>query len=218
MVKAKKDGDETYESISSFFMANCKCEKSPNEYYQWNCSRRSCKTCKDCKPAELKCQTSNEIVSVDQFEVVTKEYLKFNKKTKEVEKKSTKLTDRVSSQMTYKDLYKVSVKTTLHISIMFTMTTITGQLFFQLQPNMEKYHIQTILRICLDYIRKRLSRVTSIKPLIHYIALLSMLIPKIDHWSHHSVTYTIYLTTCSMTLLSLVLQLKVASLKMICQK
>ena len=106
MVKAKKDGDETHESISSFFMANCKCEKSPNGYYQWNCSRRSCKTCKDCKPAELKCQTSNEIVSVDQFEVVTKEYLKFNKKTEEVEKKSTKLTDRVSSQMTYKDLYK----------------------------------------------------------------------------------------------------------------
>ena len=87
-------------------MANCKCEKSPNGYYQWNCSRRSCKTFKDCKPAELKCQTSNEIVSVDQFEVVTKEYLKFNKKTKEVEKKSTKLTDHVSSQMTYKYLYK----------------------------------------------------------------------------------------------------------------
>ena len=80
--------------------------KSPNGYCQWNCSRRSCKTCKDCKPAELKCQTSNEIVSVDQFEVVTKEYLKFNKKTKEMEKKRAKLTDHVSSQMTYKDLYK----------------------------------------------------------------------------------------------------------------
>lgn len=51
-------------------------------------------------PAKLKCPSSDDIVTVDQFEVVTREYLKYNKKTKEVETKTTKLTDRVSYQMT----------------------------------------------------------------------------------------------------------------------
>ena len=51
-------------------------------------------------------QSSYDTVTVDQFEVVTREYLKYNKKTKEVETKTTKLADHVSSQMTYQELYK----------------------------------------------------------------------------------------------------------------
>ena len=37
MVKAKKDGDDTFESLSSFFMYECSCPKDPNGYYQWSC-------------------------------------------------------------------------------------------------------------------------------------------------------------------------------------
>ena len=68
--------------------------------------KRLCKSCKDAMPDKLKCQSSYDTVTVDQFEVVTREYLKYNKKTKEVETKTTKLADHVSSQMTYQELYK----------------------------------------------------------------------------------------------------------------
>ena len=53
----------------------------------------------------LKCHSSNEILSVDQFEVVEREYKTPNLTTNEVETKTTKITDRVTNQMTCKDLY-----------------------------------------------------------------------------------------------------------------
>ena len=40
-------------------------------------------------PAKLKCQSS-DIVTVNQFEVATREYLKYNKKTEEVKTKTIK--------------------------------------------------------------------------------------------------------------------------------
>ena len=61
---------------------NCTYSKSPNGFYHWNCSRRTCKECKDIKTAQLKYLTSKEKVSVDQFQTVEKKYLKFNKQTK----------------------------------------------------------------------------------------------------------------------------------------
>ena len=111
MSRAKKAKDEAFVSISDFFMVDYKCQRSFNGYYQWKCSKRSCKFCKDAMPAKLKCPSSDDIVTVDQFEVVTREYLKYNKKTKEVETKTTKLTDRVSYQMTYRKPYKNLVST-----------------------------------------------------------------------------------------------------------
>ena len=106
MARARKDGDDSYESASSYFMAECSCPKSVNGYYKWACSIRHCKECKDSKPPSLKCQSSNDLVNVDQFVQVQKEYLKLNKKSNEIEKKSTKLTELDTTQMTYKDLYK----------------------------------------------------------------------------------------------------------------
>ena len=35
--QAKKDGEELGYSVSEFFMVSCKCNKSPNGYYQWEC-------------------------------------------------------------------------------------------------------------------------------------------------------------------------------------
>ena len=106
MARAKKDGDETFQSISSFLMHNSTCAKSANGYYEWNCAGRKCKDCTKLPPAELQCMNSDDLVSVDQFETVTKEYDKINKTTNLVEKKTTKLTDRTKTRMTYKDLYK----------------------------------------------------------------------------------------------------------------
>lgn len=128
--KAKKDKDEAFASISDFFMVDYKCLRSFNGYYQWKCTKRSCKFCKDAMPAKLKCPSSDDIVTVDQFEVVTRKYLTYNKKTKEVETKTTKLTNRVSSQMTCRKLYKklVSTKKIIRsISTMYTTISITGQ-------------------------------------------------------------------------------------------
>ena len=111
ILRAKKDEDEAFDSISDFFKVDCKCQRSFNGYYQWKCSKRLCKPCKDAIPAKLKCQSSDDIFTVDQFEVKTREYLKYNKNTKELETKTAKLTDRVSSQMAYRKLYKKLVST-----------------------------------------------------------------------------------------------------------
>ena len=106
MAKVKKDGDETFESLSSFFMYECSCPKDPNGYYQWPCVNKQCKDCKKSRPAALSCQSSSELVTVDQFETVKREYLKVDKETKEIQKHCSNMTDHVSTQMTYKDLYK----------------------------------------------------------------------------------------------------------------
>ena len=81
-------------------------------------------------PAKLKCQSSDDIITVNQFEVVTREYLKYNKKTKEGETKTTKLTDHVSYQMTYQELYKKLVSTRKIVqctSTTYTTISINGQ-------------------------------------------------------------------------------------------
>ena len=37
MERAKKDGDETFDSLTEFFMAGCQCGKSVNGFYKWSC-------------------------------------------------------------------------------------------------------------------------------------------------------------------------------------
>ena len=106
MAKAKKDGDETFESITHFFSNEVQCPKSVNGYFKWSCSTRSCRNCKNTKPAKLACMSSNELVTVEQFETIERQYLKINKKTNEVEQKTSKLTDKVETQMSYSALYK----------------------------------------------------------------------------------------------------------------
>ena len=60
-------------------MVDCKYQRSFNEYYQRKCSRKLNKSCKDAMPAKLRCQSSGDTVTINQFEVVTREYLKYNK-------------------------------------------------------------------------------------------------------------------------------------------
>ena len=106
MAKAKKDGDECFASISSFLMSNSSCSKTQTGYYDWKCVNRRCRECKAVSPSTLKCQQSEELVSVDQFETVKREYLKYNKEKDTVESKTSKFTDRVQTKMLYKDLYE----------------------------------------------------------------------------------------------------------------
>lgn len=116
--KAKKDGDEMPESISAFMMNEVVCCKSANGFYAWSCVTRNCSNCKAAKSLEIKCKNSNELITVEQFELVTKDYNKFNTETKEEEKKQTKLTEKTVKQMAYKDLYKalqsIRKKYTMH--------------------------------------------------------------------------------------------------------
>ena len=81
MARAKKDGDEVFDGFSSFLMANCDCDKSENGYYKWSCSTQLCRICKSAEPPSLKCETSDEVVTVDQFEQVEREYNKLNETT-----------------------------------------------------------------------------------------------------------------------------------------
>ena len=106
MSRAKKDGDECFESITAFLMASSSCPKGENGYHTWSCSTGKCKQCNNLKPAPLKCSTSDDQVTVDQFEQVVREYEKVNAKTNKKEKKKTKVQERVSKQMSYKDLYQ----------------------------------------------------------------------------------------------------------------
>ena len=73
MSNAKKDGDESFTSITSFLMDGCSCSKGENGYHKWLCSIQKCKDCKDRKRAPLKCSSSKELVTFDQFEVVKRE-------------------------------------------------------------------------------------------------------------------------------------------------
>ena len=79
MASARKDGDVSFDSISTFLNHGCDCPKSTNGYFQWACSTRQCQNCKNSKPAALKCQTSDDMVTVSQFESVAKEYSSTNK-------------------------------------------------------------------------------------------------------------------------------------------
>ena len=83
MAKARKDNDEIFDSITNFSMNESTCTKSKNGYHQWKCWVRLCSACKKSKPAKLKCQISNEVVSVDQFGTV--EQKKLNKSTNVME-------------------------------------------------------------------------------------------------------------------------------------
>ena len=104
MSDAKKDGDESFTSITSFLMVGS-CPKGENGYHKWLYSIQKCKDCKDTKPTPLKCSSSKELVTFDQFEVVKREYKKLNPKTNVLELKTTQLTERVSKQITYEELY-----------------------------------------------------------------------------------------------------------------
>ena len=104
MSKAKKDGNESFTSITSFLMDGCSCTKGENGYHKWLCSIQKCKDCKDTKPAPLKCSSSKELVTFNQFEAAKKEYKKLNPKTNVLELKTTQLVERVSKQITYEEL------------------------------------------------------------------------------------------------------------------
>ena len=90
MAKAKKDGDEGFISISNFFMYHCECPRTPNSYFKWSCVTRTCSQWRNLSPATLTCEHSTELVTVNQIEVVQKQYMCFNKQTNEFETKSTK--------------------------------------------------------------------------------------------------------------------------------
>jgi len=106
MKQAKKDGNECFTSLTEFFMSSLQCPKGTNGYYGWRCVSNKCKECKNVQLPSMICQNSGQFGTVDQFEIITSFYKKVDKVSgKEVEKKSTR-TERVSSSITFQELYK----------------------------------------------------------------------------------------------------------------
>ena len=90
--RMRKDGDNAFDSISTVLNHGCDSPKSGNSYFRWACSTHWCLTCKNSKPATLKCQIYDDFVSVSQVEIVEREYSTRNKESTVV-KKITKLTE-----------------------------------------------------------------------------------------------------------------------------
>ena len=91
-------------------------------------------------PAKLKCQSS-DIVTVNQFKVATREYLKYNKKTEEVKTKTIKsYRSCIFTRLTKNCTKNLQVHKTVmqHKSTMYTTIIITGQKFSQQLPNVER--------------------------------------------------------------------------------
>ena len=77
--KAKKEGDTMPASITEFFMSSCKCPKSQNGYYDWNCVSSKCSKCSSMQPVALPFQSSKDKVSYYQFEITKTLYIKTDK-------------------------------------------------------------------------------------------------------------------------------------------
>ena len=47
MEEEKKQGVVPFSSISKYFMTDCECEQSPNDYFSWRCVTGNCKQCQN---------------------------------------------------------------------------------------------------------------------------------------------------------------------------
>ena len=89
-----------------------------------------CSSCRNIKPATIKCQSSQETVNVYQFELTETPYKKIDKSGNTIEKVSKK-TDKVEHELTYKELYeklsKLKKEYTLATNFKYIMIFITGR-------------------------------------------------------------------------------------------
>ena len=76
VAQAKKYQNDVTDSITKLFKHNCKCTKSENGYYQWNCVAGKCSECKLNKPMPFECASSEQKIKISQFEVTETPYKK----------------------------------------------------------------------------------------------------------------------------------------------
>ena len=111
-------------------MCQSQCQKGSNSYWKWKCCSLKCSSCRNIKPATIKCQSSQETVNVYQFELTETPYKKIDKSGKTIEKVSKK-TDKVEHELTYKELYeklsKLKKEYTLATNFKYIMIFITGR-------------------------------------------------------------------------------------------
>ena len=77
VAQAKKDQNVT-DSITKFFMHNCKCPKLENGYYQWKCVAGKCSECKLIKPMPLNVlhlSRKSKLASLKLLKLLTKKLL-----------------------------------------------------------------------------------------------------------------------------------------------
>ena len=111
--KAKKEGDTMPASITEFFMSSCKCPKSQNGYYDWNCVSSKCSKCSSMQPVALSFQSSKDKVSYYQFQITKTLYVKTEKDNNEIIRISEK-PENVLKNSSYEKLHHslVSLKYT----------------------------------------------------------------------------------------------------------
>ena len=119
--KAKKEGDTMPASMSS-----CKCLKSQNGYYDWNCVSSKCSSM---QPVVLSFQSSKDKVSYYLFEITKTLYVKTDKNNNEIIKISEK-TEKALRILVMKNcaiLWFHLIVHTSNTSIKFIMINTTDQ-------------------------------------------------------------------------------------------
>ena len=132
MTQAAKDGDYFCNLITEFFLSEVNCPMTENGYFAWKCTMGKCDNCKNIKPPMLKCATSNETITVYQFETTNTPYQKSIRKLEKCLKPIRKKQRRYSIRYPYEDLYRNFLKLEkqyLPINTKFIMTNIIGNIF-----------------------------------------------------------------------------------------
>ena len=109
VARAQKDDETISDSITEFFMINVTCMKTEIGYFPWKCCMGQCTKCKNADPLMLKCSTSDDTVTVHQFESTETPYKKKDKKTGVETDTLLKKTEKIPITLTYAELYKKSV-------------------------------------------------------------------------------------------------------------
>ena len=110
MKHSKKHNGPTYESISTFLIGNCPCNKVDNGYWSLNCINGKCNGCQSkCTPV-LFPNMSNELLPCYQFERTKTPY--FSKKSNEP--KFSCKTERIAHSNTAQMLMKIQEEYLVH--------------------------------------------------------------------------------------------------------
>ena len=94
MEEEKKQGVVPFSSISKYFMTDCECEQSPNDYFSWRCVTGNCKQCQNNQYPLLSGKKTNPLVTFSQFELTNTPYQQKDKQgniTEEISKKTKRV-------------------------------------------------------------------------------------------------------------------------------
>ena len=75
MAHSKRNGGQSTDSISLFYMGSCSCSKGENGYWTLKCVQGKCSKCKDKKPVEIPKLNEGDVLNYNQFVEKTSEFI-----------------------------------------------------------------------------------------------------------------------------------------------